>query len=93
MKKITFEQALMMLVLGLIGCCIGLILCFAAEHQKRVEYEQAACMLSDICHASLDSEYLDHPGFEDRYYGMLDNLDCYNVCIDREFVESLSWCY
>ena len=93
MKKITFEQALMMLVLSLFGCCIGLIIALAAEHHNRVQYEQAACILSDVCRFSLESDCLDLPGFEDRYYDALYNLDCHDMTIDRKFVEQLKWCY
>ena len=94
MKKITFEQALMMLVLGLTGCCIGLIICFAAEHQERNKYEQAACVLADIVHCTMDHERnLNEPMCDEMYEEVVGNLDCYNVCIDKDFVENLYWAY
>lgn len=65
MKKISYEQALMMLVLGLTGCCIGFIMLFAAEHHKRVQYEQAACVLNDIRKSALDCDDLNIVAFEE----------------------------
>ena len=93
MKKITFEQALMMIVLALVGTCIGLILCFAIEHHKRVQYEEAACALSDVCHAALDHDDLDAIAFEEIYEDVVGNLDCYGMTIDRKFITNLSWAY
>ena len=93
MKHTALERRLALLCLGFIGCILGLILCFAAEHTKRVQYEQAACALSDVCHVALDHEDLDAIAFEEIYGDVVDNLDCYGMCIDRDFVEHLCWAY
>ena len=94
MKKITYEQALLMLVLGLIGCCVGLTIIFAAEHHKRVQYEQAACVLSDVVRRTIGHERnLEEPICDEMYEEVIDNLDCYNVCIDKDFIENLYWAY
>lgn len=92
MKKITFEQALMMLVLGLTGCCIGLILCFAAEHHVRTQYEQAANTLAEVCHYALDDDNLDCVAFEEAYSDIIGNR-CLNSCIDEEFMSHLGWAH
>lgn len=94
MKRFTpLERRLTLLCLGFIGCILGLIICFAAEHTKRVKYEQAACALSDVCHAALDHEDLDAISFEEIYGDVVGNLDCYGMCIDKEFITNLSWAY
>jgi hypothetical protein len=94
MKTSTpLERHLTLLCLGFIGCILGLIICFAAEHTKRVQYEQAACALSDVCHAALDCEDLDAIAFEEIYEDVTGNLDCYGMCIDRKFITDLSWAY
>lgn len=94
MKKSTpLERRLALLCLGFIGCILGLIICFAAEHTKRVQYEQAACILSDVCHRALDRKDLDATDFEEIYYDTTQNLDCYNLEVDRNFVEHLCWAY
>lgn len=87
------EHTLFYFCLIFIGTSIGFAICFAAEHSQAVKYRQAACILSDVCHMSLDDENLDNSSFEERYYDVLENLDCYNLAIDRDFVEHLSWSY
>lgn len=63
------------------------------RYQNIKDYE-AACILSDICRNALDYDILDKPGFEDLYYGVLDNLDCYDSHITKEELHhNYSWCY
>ena len=93
MHSTSLERILTCVCLTLIGVIVGMAIVLHKEHTSRVQYEEAACVLSDVCHFSLDDEYLDAPGFEDRYYDVLDNLDCHDMHITREFVEHLSWCY
>ena len=94
MKKSTaLERRLALLCLSLIGVIVGLVIIIAAEHQQKVQYEQAACILSDVCHRALDFEDLDAISFEEIYYDTTQNLDCYNLEVDRDFVEHLCWAY
>ena len=62
------------------------------SEQQQKDYE-AACILSDICRYQLD--YHDEDGeFEELYYEVLDNIDCYNVTITKEELhQNYSWCY
>lgn len=87
------ELTLFYFCLAFIGTSIGFAICFVTEHAQTVKYRQAARILSDVCHMSLDDENLDQSGFEERYYDVLDNLDCYDLAIDKDFVEHLSWGY
>ena len=94
MKKLTYEQGLTIIMLVLIGICIGLFVCFGTEHHKRVQYEQAACVLADVVHSTIDHERDSNMPMCDEMYGeIVENLDCYNVTIDKNFVENLSWAY
>ena len=93
MNDKQYTRILGCICLSLIGVIVGLVIIIGVEHTKHVQYEQAACILSDVCSFSLESDCLDLPGFEDRYYDALDNLDCHDMTIDRKFVEQLKWCY
>lgn len=51
MKKISKVTALWWLCFAFICTNIATILCFAAEHNERIKYEQAACVLK-VCEDS-----------------------------------------
>lgn len=93
MKHTALERRLALLCLSLVSVIVGLVIIIAAEHTKCVQYEQAACALSDVCHVALDHDDLDAIAFEEIYGDVVDNLDCYGMCIDRDFVEHLCWAY
>lgn len=93
MKKISQVTALWWLCFVFIITNIASILCFAAEHDERVKYEQSACVLADVCHSALDCKDLDATAFEELYEDALCNTDCYGLCVDREFIDSLYWAY
>ena len=75
-----------------------------ADHSK--DY-QVACILNDICHMAMDYEqeswkesletgdtFHMYAGFEELYYDIIQNLDCYgvdSVCM-RDF-ENYHWAY
>lgn len=88
-RLIAFSIGLVIITMGLI---FGLMI---ANHQVREykrecrNYKEAACILNDICRQAIDNQDLDQPGFEDMYYDTVDNLDCYKVHIDKEFIDSL----
>lgn len=93
MNDKQYTRILGCICLSLIGVIVGLVLIIGIEHTKRVQYEQAACALSDVCHAALDHDDLDAIAFEEIYEDVTGNLDCYGMCIDREFITNLSWAY
>lgn len=93
MKSTSLERILVCVCLSSIGVIVSLAVWLNVEHNKRVQYEQAACALSDVCHAALDHDDLDAISFEEIYGDVVGNLDCYNMCIDKEFIENLYWAY
>ena len=86
MKK---SHLLAVISLLLAGCMASY---FAGRQSRQKDYE-AACILSDICRYQLD--YHDEDGeFEELYYDVLDNLDCYGTSVTREEVHTnYHWCY
>lgn len=87
MKSLKILAAISLL---LVGCMVS----YHLGRQSRQKDYEAACILSDICRNALDYDILDKPGFEDLYYGVLDDLDCYNTHITKEELHNnYSWCY
>lgn len=91
-----------------IGCFIGCLAMSMSnpviverctlDHSK--DYE-VACILNDICHMAIDYEYEFrddegglYQGFEELYYDVIQNLDCYGIDeVNYKDFENYCWAY
>lgn len=81
MKKI-----LVYLVFLFLAFIAGMIV---ANKQNQKHYD-AACILSDVIRASIDSGDSD---LEELYYDTIYNLDCLNVNVSKEDMDNYYYCY
>lgn len=74
---------------------IGIALCSlfsnCYSNRQATRYKEAACVLSTICKTALQHKDLDATSFEELYYDTVDNMDCYGLSIDKDFIEDLHW--
>lgn len=88
MKDFKYLAAASLLI---VGCAVSYS--FGYNDSENIKDYEAACILSDICRIYMDS-HDDNGEFEELYYDVLDNLDCYNTHLTKEELQNnYAWCY